>query len=126
MEQNTPNLNVFKMPQSVKISGRTSTITNAFFNWIVPNVFPSELEVEAALKMLEMSYDKISCIYCGGHYDTWDHFHPLVNSAEPTGYISEIANLVPCCSKCNSSKNGKEWEVWINGTAPLSPKYSIL
>ncbi len=40
----------------------------------------------------------------------------------PTGYISEIHNLVPACGKCNQSKGNKEWRKWINSDASLSPK----
>ena len=35
---------------------------------------------------------------------------------------SEIANLVPSCHKCNSSKGNKDWDKWIIGTAKQSPK----
>ena len=30
----------------------------------------------------------------------------------PTGYITEIHNLVPCCSACNSLKGKKEFVDW--------------
>ncbi|MEL5849029.1 MAG: hypothetical protein U7M05_06635 [Candidatus Igneacidithiobacillus chanchocoensis] len=40
---------------------------------------------------------------------------------KPTGYISEIHNLVPSCGKCNQSKGNKEWKVWMLSTAKLSP-----
>lgn len=40
----------------------------------------------------------------------------------PTGYISEIHNLVPSCSKCNQSKGNREWREWIVSDANLSPK----
>lgn len=35
----------------------------------------------------------------------------------PTGYITAINNLVPCCSRCNSSKGAKTFEEWY-----LSPE----
>jgi hypothetical protein len=39
----------------------------------------------------------------------------------PTGYISEIANLVPACGKCNQSKGNKDWRTWMLGNAKRSP-----
>ena len=42
-----------------------------------------------------------------------DHLRPLVKDKEPTGYISEIHNLVPSCGKCNQSKGNKEWKAWM-------------
>ena len=41
---------------------------------------------------------------------------------KPTGYITEIANLVPACGKCNSSKGGADWRTWmLSTTAASSP-----
>jgi hypothetical protein len=49
--------------------------------------------------------------------------HPLDPvDAEPTGYITEIANLVPSCGKCNQSKGKSYWRTWMEGNARLSPK----
>jgi hypothetical protein len=45
----------------------------------------------------------------------------LVIDKRPTGYISEIHNLVPACGKCNQSKGNKHWRTWMFGTAKLSP-----
>ena len=115
-------LEVFTMPTSVKITGRTSTITNSFVNAIIPVVWPTEAEVSEALAVLGMSPDTISCAYCGDPKTEWDHLRPLVRGKRPTGYVSEIANLVPACSKCNQSKGGNEWRSWIQGNARLSPR----
>ena len=41
---------------------------------------------------------------------------------KPTGYITEIHNLVPACGKCNQSKGNKPWKDWMLGNAKLSPK----
>jgi hypothetical protein len=41
----------------------------------------------------------------------------------PTGFISEIGNLVPACGKCNQSKGNKDWEFWMRGEkATWSPR----
>jgi hypothetical protein len=45
----------------------------------------------------------------------------LVRNRQPTGFISEIGNLVPACGKCNQSKGNKSWLDWMKGKSPLSP-----
>ena len=40
---------IFRMPTPVKITGRTSSITNAFVNGIIPVIEPTEEEIESAL-----------------------------------------------------------------------------
>ena len=110
------------MPRSVKITGRTSSITNAFVNGVIPTRRPAEHEVAEALRILELSADDLRCCYCGDRSTEWDHFRPLISAKRQTGYISEIANLVPACGKCNQSKSGAEWWTWMLGPARLSPK----
>lgn len=114
-------LSLFRMPTPMKITGRSSSITNAFINSIIPVVPPSAEEVQQALKMLGMTPDTFQCAYCGGVASEWDHLRPLVKEKKPTGYISEIHNLVPSCGKCNQSKGNKEWKAWMLSTAKLSP-----
>lgn len=106
----------------MKITGRTSTISNAFVNSIVPVIKPTSEEITESLKILEMTPNSIECIYCGSTCSEWDHLNPLVKNGEPTGYISEIANLVPACGKCNQSKGNKNWKTWMQSSAKLSPK----
>jgi hypothetical protein len=46
----------------------------------------------------------------------------IVVKQRPTGYISEIANLVPACGKCNQSKGNSPWRKWmLSTTAKHSP-----
>lgn len=105
----------------MKITGRSSSITNAFINSIIPVVPPCAEEVQQALKILGMTHENFQCAYCGGVASEWDHLRPLVKDKKPTGYISEIHNLVPSCGKCNQSKGNKEWKTWMLSTARLSP-----
>ena len=112
---------LFKMPKPVKVSGRISSITNAFINGIIPCIVPTEIEIKEALDILGMGMD-IRCAYCGGTCTEWDHFRPLVENQKPSGYITEINNLVPACGKCNQSKGNKKWHEWINSSANLSPR----
>ena len=112
----------FKMPKATTIMGRTSSITNAFYNGIIPVIEPTEKEIDNALNILGIDQNDVKCCYCGNVATEWDHLRPLIVDKKPTGYISEIDNLVPCCGKCNQSKGNKNWEEWINSEATLSPK----
>lgn len=114
-------LRFFKMPKPMKITGRSSSITNAFINSIIPVVVPTEEQVKEAFSILNM-LNKYQCSYCGADATEWDHLRPLVLNKKPTGYISEIHNLVPACGKCNQSKGNKEWRQWMLSDALLSPK----
>ena len=112
----------FQMPKAVTIMARTSSITNAFYNGIIPVIEPTETEINNALNILGIDQNDVRCCYCGDIASEWDHLRPLILNKKPTGYISEIANLVPCCGKCNQSKGNKNWEEWINSSAEKSPK----
>lgn len=115
-------LSLFKMPTPMKITGRSSSITNSFINSIIPIIIPTDNQVRKALEILGMEYDSFQCAYCGATASEWDHLRPLVFNKLPTGYISEIYNLVPSCGKCNQSKGNKPWKEWMQSTAKLSPK----
>lgn len=116
----TAYLPLFAMPKPVRITGRSSSITNSFVNGVIPVVVPTEVEVREALETLGM-LDRVVCSYCGDTSTEWDHLRPLVENQRPTGYISEIHNLVPACGKCNQSKGNKHWLTWMRSTARLSP-----
>jgi len=115
-------LSIFRMPTPMKITGRSSSITNAFINSIIPIMEPTNEQVKEALSILGMSYYSFQCSYCGVTATEWDHLRPLVLNKKPTGYVSEIHNLVPSCGKCNQSKGNKEWSTWMVSDAKLSPK----
>lgn len=112
---------LFAMPSPVSITGRSSSITNSFVNGVIPVVTPTEDEVREALEILGM-LERVACAYCGDTSTEWDHLRPLVDKQRPTGYISEIRNLVPACGKCNQSKGNKAWRTWMYSDARLSPK----
>ena len=111
----------FAMPKAVRITGRSSSITNSFVNGIVPIIKPTKAQIDEALEVLGMS-DAVVCAYCGDDASEWDHLRPLVQGQRPTGYIHEIHNLVPACGKCNQSKGNKHWREWMFSDARLSPK----
>lgn len=111
----------FRMPVPVKITGRTSSITNSFVNGVIPAIMPSDGEIALALGVLGMDASDVRCAYCGDPATEWDHLSAIVRDKRPTGYISEIHNLVPACGKCNQSKGNRPWREWMFGPSPLSP-----
>jgi hypothetical protein len=111
----------FQMPSVQTMVSRKSSITNAFVSAIIPVIVPTHDEIEEALHILGMEPHDVRCAYCGDKASEWDHLRPLVLDRRPTGYVSEIANLVPSCGKCNQSKGNKPWRDWVVGSARLSP-----
>ena len=101
------------------VTGRSSSLTNAFINGIIPVIQPTEAEELEALRILGIDPVDIRCAYCGDKSTEWDHLRPIITNQEPTGYITEIANLVPSCGKCNQSKGKSSWRAWITSTARL-------
>ena len=114
-------LTAFRMPSVQTMVSRKSSITNAFVNAVIPSIRPSLDEIEEALTILGMVPEDVRCAYCGDKATEWDHLRPLVVKHRPTGFISEIANLVPACGKCNQSKGNKAWRAWMLSDAPRSP-----
>jgi hypothetical protein len=114
-------LKAFWMPSVQTMVSRKSSITNAFVNAVIPTVVPTPEEIEQALTILGLDPVDLRCAYCGDSATEWDHLRPLVLKHRPTGYVSEIANLVPSCGKCNQSKGNQAWRAWMLGKAPRSP-----
>ena len=111
----------FSLPTRGRIDGRISSITAAFFQAITPVVVPSDADVDEAIAVLGMQRGECRCAYCGDARTEWDHFRPTVVKRQPTGYITEIANLVPACGKCNQSKGNRYWKDWMLGSAMRAP-----
>ena len=91
----------FSMPNRVKIPARSSSITNSFVQSLIPEVTPTDEDVVEVLQLLEIDPSDPRCAYCGDPTTEWDHLRPLVKDKLPTGFVSEIGNLVPACGKCN-------------------------
>jgi hypothetical protein len=111
----------FQMPSVQTPVSRKSSITNAFVNAVIPVISPTIGEIEQSLEILGLQATDLRCAYCGDKATEWDHLRPLVLNRRPTGFISEIANLVPACGKCNQSKGNKSWRDWMLSGAKLSP-----
>lgn len=112
---------VFRMPKGQTMVSRASTVTNAFVASLIPVIEPSAEEIAEALRILGMTTEDVCCAYCGDKASEWDHLRPLVLNRRPTGYISEITNLVPSCGKCNQSKRNKHWFDWIQSGVKHAP-----
>jgi hypothetical protein len=119
-------------PARMKINRLKLSLNRSFINTIVPEIRPTaaqEATWRTHLGIASPAVDYVACVYCGQQRATQlDHFRSLVgksNPAErgrPTGWVTDIFNLVPCCGTCNSSKAGQNWRVWMNGNAKNSPR----
>jgi HNH endonuclease len=112
---------VFSMPSGLTITGRSSSIRNAFVAAIIPAIQPNPEDIGKVLAVLGMQPDDVRCSYCGDKATEWDHLRPLVVAGRPTGYPHSIQNLVPSCGKCNQSKGNKPWKTWMVSKAVHSP-----
>jgi len=110
-----------KTRKPLTITSRSSSITNAFVQAIIPYITPSKEEIATALSLLGMSQKNMECIYCGDKCSDWDHLFALVKNKRPSGYFSDIGNMVPACGRCNQSKGGQYWKDWMLGSATNSP-----
>jgi hypothetical protein len=105
----------------LKISSRSSSITNAFVQAIIPFDPPSEEDRAEVLAHFGQNVGETTCVYCGDRANDWDHLLPLVRDKRPTGMFSGKGNVVPACGLCNQSKSGSDWEKWMRGPAKNSP-----
>ncbi len=109
------------IPSEVKITGRITTIRGAFIKAIIPEVPFTNEEVKQWSNKLMIDTTNPRCSYCGGKASELDHFFAAVKDKRPTGYVTDLYNLVPSCGKCNQSKGGRYWKTWITGNAKNSP-----
>lgn len=102
----------FRMPTKSNLKSRISTINNAFAISITPYLKPEGSELSEYYRELDIK--KGQCGYCMRYNEakTADHINPLVISGMPSGYITDINNLIPCCKDCNSKKQGKLFKDW--------------
>jgi 5-methylcytosine-specific restriction endonuclease McrA len=121
-KNSTPTEQILKYPRETTITGRSSTIRGSFIKAIIPIIRASEKERQQCLDILGQNKKQLFCSYCGDTATEWDHFRPIVTKKGASGYVTDVYNLVPSCGKCNQSKSGSEWNLWIVGNAPRSPK----
>ena len=85
---------IFKMPTVQTMMARKSTITNAYVIAVLPKIIPTHQDIDETLRVLQLDPNNLTCSYCGDPCTEWDHLRPLVVKRRPTGFISEIGNLV--------------------------------
>lgn len=119
------NKKKFKMPSKSNLKGRTSTINNAFAIGITPYLKPDADVLDSYYSELKIEPDQ--CGYCLriGEGKTMDHINPLVVAGMPSGYITDINNLIPCCKDCNSKKGGKFFSKWYKESDNVSRLLSM-
>lgn len=106
----------------LKITSRTSSVTNGFVQAILPDSVVTQIDLDQIRIQVGQADGPLECVYCGRPATDWDHLRPLVSGKRPTGFLNEARNLVPSCGPCNQSKGGQEWRRWMMGTAIGSPK----
>ena len=58
------------------------------------------------------------CVYCGSaDVRRWDHVVPVMQGGDTV-----VGNMVLACAPCDDSKQGRDFEQWMTGEAPLSPQ----
>lgn len=58
------------------------------------------------------------CVYCGSpEVRRWDHVVPVMQGGDTV-----VGNMVLACAQCDDSKQAADFEQWMNGDAPRSPK----
>lgn len=102
---------IFKWPAHATLNARSSTISNAFVQTFTPWITEKDNKVQELYnKYVDSKFDSSKCFYCGADATSSDHIIPLVSDRKPTGAITEIYNLLPCCNSCNSAKGSKTFE----------------
>ncbi len=113
----------FRMPGKSNLKNRSSTINNAFAIAITPYLPPSSDNLDWYYDELGINPDQ--CGYCLQESNSVDHIRPLVRKGLPTGYITNIYNLIPCCSTCNSKKGAKDFQEWYCGNDNIARLHTL-
>ncbi len=102
-------INGLKYPASDQISGRTSTICRSMACTLLSRDPCTPSQETQWVKF----FPEQTCAYCGKKANHLDHLHALIIDRMPTGYGTEAANLVPCCTDCNQPKGNLNWEKYM-------------
>jgi len=105
-------INGLNYPAADQIGGRTSTICRSMACTLLKREACPPEEEKKWMKF----FPGKTCAYCGGKATHLDHLHPLIIDRFPSGYGTEPANLVPCCTKCNQPKGNLDWEEFMRSS----------
>lgn len=61
-------------------------------------------------ELLTHAFDGL-CAYCDNEAATWDHVVPITRGGQTTPN-----NILPACSRCNSSKGNRDLLMWLEAT----------
>lgn len=99
-------INGFKYPAADQIANRTSTICRS----MACTLLSRDACSPAQEKLWIQFFPDKTCAYCGKKATHLDHLYAFIVDRIPTGYGTEPANLVPCCTECNQPKGNMHWE----------------
>ena len=70
-------------------------------------------------RLIVLSRDGYTCVYCGQDANTVDHVVSLKAGGDPIS----LENMVACCKRCNSSKGSRSQGLFLasNSTPPAFP-----
>lgn len=101
-------------PYSI-LRSRKTTINHAFASAIAPCDAYDDQAVRNAVISLGQNPDQaLSCVYCDGAADTWDHVFATVKNSGFSGAGHRLGNLLPCCKPCNSRKGNRAWKEFLS------------
>ena len=99
-------------PSRCTVARRQSTTRHELNMQLPPNPMQVCPEVMRAYHAFLSRFD--GCVYCGGDANTCDHLHPLVVDGMPSGIVPSQLEMLPCCSRCNSSKGKTHWRAYMD------------
>lgn len=108
-------MNLPLIPQRTTPGFVFSTVERALYECLAIRKF-GQMESREVLAFFKINTPE--CVYCGSKdVKRWDHLFPISKGGDTV-----IGNMVPACSRCDDSKQGKYFEEWIISDAPLSPR----
>lgn len=90
-----------------------TTVARIFAASAMPYIKFTDDDVLEMIMELGIPTEKPFCFYCGDPAVQWDHLGALVKNSKPTGFITCIANLIPSCNTCNTSRGNTNYEMWM-------------
>jgi hypothetical protein len=81
-------------------------------------VYGNTIQIQNALKSQFLNMNNV-CEYCEHNHcgnGKGDHFRPLVKHQMPTEYCNEPINMIPVCTRCNSSKGSQDFFEWYTNS----------